>query len=149
MATGLRWTADQLEAHQARERARMAAPVPALLAPRQTMPGVDIDAAHRKAKYRNDRTVDEFGEVFDSKKEAKRARDLRLLLKAGEIRWWAKQVEFHLPGQTTYRADFVFQDNQWRIVVEDIKSPATRKLPAYRIKVRQMKEIHGIEVQER
>ena len=167
MATGLRWTPEQYAAAAARAGAPTRT-VAALLTPhangkipraeipvlpaKDPMPGVDIDAVHRKGaapKYRNRRVVDEFGEEFDSEKEAKRARELRLLLKAGEIRWWAKQVSFGLPGQTTYKADFVYQDNLWRLHVEDIKSPATRKLQAYRIKVRQMKEIHGIEVEEK
>lgn len=144
MATHLRWTTEQLDAHQARERARLQA-----VAGGNPMPGVDIDAAHRKqAKYRNERVTDEFGEKFDSKKELRRWRELLAAQRAGEVRWLAKQVRFHLPGQTTYIADFVWMDQLWKIHVEDCKSPSTRKLQAYRIKVRQMAEIHGVEVME-
>lgn len=164
MATGMRWTPEQYAAAAARAGAT-ARSVAAILVPhangkipraeipvlpeRDPMPGVDIDAIHRNPKYGNRRTVDEFGEEFDSKKEAKRAKELRLLLKAGEILWWAKQVSFGLPGQTTYRADFAYMDAKWVLHVEDIKSPQTRKLQAYRIKVRLMRETHGIEVEER
>jgi hypothetical protein len=119
--------------------------------PRKDLRGL-LDAAAKGAeprKYRNTRVTDEFGEAFDSKRELKRWRELLTLQRAGEVRFLAKQVRFHLPGQTTYIADFVWMDALGKIRVEDVKSPATRKLAAYRIKVRQMAELHGIEVEER
>ena len=112
-------------------------------------------ATPKKAKYRN-KPVEIDGERFDSKKEAKRAKELRMLLRAGAITWLAKQVWFHLPGQTVYIADFVYGVSlkvpgggiTSVTTVEDVKSDVTRKLQAYRIKARQMKAIHGIDVVE-
>lgn len=46
-----------------------------------------------------------------------------------------------------YVADFVYQaDGQ--TVVEDVKSPATRKLAVYRLKKHLMMSVHGLEVVE-
>ena len=107
-----------------------------------------IPKAQKPKKYRNHVVVDAEGLRHDSKKEERRWRELGVLLRAGEIRWLARQVRFALPGNTEYRADFVYADKRFRIKVEDAKSEATRKLQAYRIKVRQMKAIHGITVTE-
>jgi hypothetical protein len=99
--------------------------------------------ASRPSKYGATREGD-----FDSRREARRYRELRLLLRAGEVVWLARQVAFALPGETEYRADFVYRTAGGELVVEDVKSPPTRTLPAYRIKVRQMQAIHGITVRE-
>lgn len=62
----------------------------------------------------------------------------------------ARQVRFPLPGGTTYIADFVTVDltTQKLSRVVDVKSAVTRKLPAYRIKVRQMQALYGLKVEE-
>lgn len=104
--------------------------------------------APKQKKYRNHVVVDGEGLRHDSKKEERRWRELGLMLRAGEIKWLARQVRFMLPGNTEYRADFAYADKRWRLRVEDVKSPETRKLAAYRIKVRQMKEIHNITIIE-
>jgi len=121
--TGLRWTQAQVDAARARA-------------------GVPKPRASR-SKYGS---VREDG--CDSRREARRWRELRLLLRTGELVWLARQVSFSLPGETEYRADFVYQVAGGGMVVEDVKSPVTRRLPAYRIKARQMRAIHGIEVRE-
>lgn len=107
-----------------------------------------LPKAEKPKKYRNHIVVDAEGLRHDSKKEERRWRELGALLRAGEIRWLARQVRFALPGNTEYRADFVYADKRFRIKVEDVKSAETRKLQAYRIKVRQMKAIHKIEIME-
>lgn len=108
----------------------------------------DATASVKKSKYNNIKTVDEFGNVFDSKKELKRAKELRLLLKAGEIGFLARQVEFDL-GVGKYIADFVYTDKATGLtVVEDVKSEATKKLPVYRLKRKMMWKIHQIELKE-
>lgn len=137
MATGLRWTEEQLRAAQKRASAAVA------LLP----PGPISVTRH---KYGNERVTDEFGERFDSKKELRRWRELLAMQRAGEITMLAKQVRFSLPGHTIYVADFVWQDRNCTlpIHVEDCKSPATRKLAAYRIKVRLMLEAHALKVEE-
>ena len=106
-------------------------------------------------KYRNKPTeVD--GIMFDSKKEARRWGELKLLEKAGGISKIKRQPEYHLSVNGVmickYSADFEYYDHKWcperKLIVEDVKSPATRKNPAYRIKKKLMKAIHGIDIVE-
>lgn len=82
-------------------------------------------------KYNNKKiTVD--GQIFDSKKEANRYKELRLLEKAGEIYDLRRQVKFKLiPTQRdevtgevverecSYKADFVYEE-AGETVVEDV-----------------------------
>ncbi len=101
----------------------------------------------RGSKYKNVKiSVD--GEVFDSLKEFRRWRELKLLEKAGEISELRRQVPFELlpvqrepdkigprggrkPGrvierEAVYIADFVYLDADGREVVEDCKGKRTR-----------------------
>lgn len=76
------------------------------------------------------------GKKFDSKKEAKRARELNLLLKAGVIRDLQTQVKFELQGKfrlngkavraINYIADFVYSKDG-KIVIEDTKGYKTKE----------------------
>jgi len=112
----------------------------------------------RGAKYRNQPTVVE-GHRFDSKKEARRYQELRYLEQKGVIENLALQVAFVLAPSVRfedeprakpalkYVADFVYSEGGRRIV-EDVKSGATAKAAAYRIKRHLMKAVHGIEVKE-
>ena len=104
-------------------------------------------------KYRNTKAVDEFGNEYDSKKELKRGRELKLLLKAGAIGFLARQVEFQFTingGKVaSYFADYVYTDSSTgKMIVEDVKSEATRKLPVYRLKWRMLLQQHGIVIKE-
>ena len=124
----------------------------------------------KKRKYGNHKTTIIFKgkEVtFDSEKEAQRAKHLELLERAGEISDLQIQKEFELiptfklNGKTyqsvKYRADFTYYDctndgsicrstNRW--VVEDVKSPITKKNREYVIKKKMMAYFHRIEVKE-
>lgn len=116
-------------------------------------------------KYNNQKvTVD--GEVFDSKKEAGRYRELLLLEKAGAISDLQRQVKFLLiPAQRevdivgprggikkgkllekecAYVADFVYWENG-RMIVEDTKGFRTAD---YIIKRKLMLHVHGIKIKE-
>lgn len=98
----------------------------------------ELETAVKPRKYRNVPTeVD--GVRFDSKREAKRWKELRLRLRKGEIPWLARQAEFHLPGGVIYRCDFVYPAADPLvgpgIVIEDAKGVRTA---AYRIKKRLM-----------
>ena len=111
------------------------------------------------AKYRNRKTQFD-GMVFDSKKEAKRFKELELLERGKEIYNLQTQVKFLLiPSQkidgkvverpTHYIADFVYhRASDDSVVVEDVKSDATRKLPCYVIKRKLMLKEHGLQIQE-
>ena len=103
------------------------------------------------AKYRN-RKTEYMGIVFDSKKEAARYAELRLLQRAGVISDLRLQVPYTLIDKSEhgreirYVADFAYTEDG-ETVVEDVKSPATRT-PLYRLKKRLLAERYGIKIKE-
>lgn len=102
----------------------------------------------RPPKYRNQRTeVD--GITFDSKAEARRYSELKLLEKAGQIVGLNLQPSFPIIVNDvkicTYRADFGYGLPNGSLVVEDVKG---MKTPAYRLKAKLMKAVHGVEILE-
>jgi hypothetical protein len=107
----------------------------------------------RKPKFRN-KKVEYEGIVFDSRKEYSRYRELLLLQKAGKIGQLRLQVRFLLieanekEKKCEYIADFVYVDTVKGVIVEDVKSEATRKLPTYIMKRKLMKSVHNIEIRE-
>jgi hypothetical protein len=108
-----------------------------------------VEEEPKKSKYGNQKT-DINGKEFDSKKEAKRYKELNLLLKAGKIAFLARQVEYELNVGGThslkYVADFQYTDAETgKVVVEDCKGFLTRE---YKKRKRLMKKIHGIEIKE-
>lgn len=111
------------------------------------------------------------GITFDSKKEARRYQELKLLEKAGEISDLQMQVKFVLipaqreftmetyksgpkkgcykPGkllerECAYYADFRYIENG-KVIVEDTKGFRT---PEYKIKRKLMLHVHGIQIKE-
>jgi hypothetical protein len=95
------------------------------------------------------------GITFDSKKEAGRYQDLKLMQKAGLIQNLRLQVKYvllpktricgrHVP-EKAYIADFVYQDDRGKVIVEDVKGMRT---PLYMLKRHLMKYLHGVEIQE-
>ena len=142
---------------------------PPLPSPADAEPG-------KPAKYHNKPTerVTTAGAVlrFDSQKEARRYDELAALEQAGEIRELRMQVDFTLQEAYTdgegrrvrairYRADFSYKkrptywtgyeqqcpDDGWILVVEDVKSRATRT-KEYVMKRKLMKERLNIDIQE-
>ena len=104
-------------------------------------------------KYHNITTTID-GIRFDSRKEANRFYQLRLMERAGEISNLRRQVEYELiPAQKTpagravrpvkYVADFVYEDHG-KTVVEDVKGVKTRE---FRIKSKLMLWRYGIVVE--
>jgi hypothetical protein len=68
------------------------------------------------------------GVRYDSKTEANRAAVLELLRKAGELRWWLRQVTVRLGcPENTYRVDFVVCMQDGRVHAEDVKAIETRE----------------------
>ena len=109
-------------------------------------------------KYRNTKTVVD-GMTFDSKREATRYQELKLLQRAGKIAGLTCQVPFKLAGPVRfsdearskpalrYIADFTYTDiSAAKVVVEDVKSPATAALAEFRTKRHLMLALLGIEV---
>lgn len=106
------------------------------------------------SKYRNTKVIVD-GIKFDSKHESQRYQELKLMERAGVIDKLALQVPFILIDKSKYGreikyiADFVYYDNETKnCVVEDAKSPATRKDKVYRLKKRLMAELWEIEIKE-
>lgn len=124
----------------------------------------------KSMKYGNTKaTID--GIFFDSKKEARRYAELKMMLRAGEISDLELQKKFELiPAQyetvprygkngkrlkdgkrciensCVYKADFVYTDNKTgQIVVEDTKGFRTTD---YIIKRKLMLFVHGIRIKE-
>jgi len=113
--------------------------------------------AKKPAKYRNTKCEHE-GIKFDSQKERSRWFHLIQLQAAGEIRDLRLQVSFVLTERkqrddgtweraSKYVADFTYV-RDGKLVVEDVKSEATRKNRAYIQKRKQMLDKHGITVKE-
>ena len=101
------------------------------------------------------------GETFDSLAEARRWRELTWLERGGVIKGLTRQVKYILiPNQydesgkllersVTYIADFVYQDENGQLVVEDVKG--YRKGDAYqlfKLKQKVMYDKYGILVRE-
>lgn len=104
-----------------------------------------------KVSPKNQRTVD--GIVFDSKKEAMRYAELKLLERAGKILHLVMQKSFRvqIAGKhfCTYTADFLYYDRDLdRLVIEDVKSTGTAKDAAYKLRKKAAEIFHGIEVTE-
>ena len=107
--------------------------------------------AGKKGKYHNQKSGG-----YDSRKEHRRALELRFLEKAGQISNLREQVSFLLiPSQRrdgrvvekpcTYVADFVYDNALGETVVEDTKGMRT---DVYRIKRKLMLYVHGIRITE-
>ena len=120
-----------------------------------------MGGAMAMGKYHSRKTVVD-GITFDSRREAMRYQELRLLERAGKVRNLRRQVKYNLiPAQldsrgqvvekpVTYVADFVYEllsdgGTFWVPVVEDAKGVRT---PVYIIKRKLMLERYGIRIRE-
>lgn len=112
------------------------------------------------------------GEIFDSRKEARRYMELQWLLKAGTIKDLRRQVRFVLvpaqrepdeigprggrkPGkliekEVAYMADFVYTDTETgETVVEDVKGyKGGGAYAVFSLKRKLMLYVHGIRIRE-
>ena len=112
------------------------------------------------------------GELFDSRKEARRYIELQWLLKAGTIKDLRRQVRFVLipaqrepdiigprggrkPGkliekEVAYMADFVYTDTETgETVVEDVKGyKGGGAYAVFSLKRKMMLHVHGIRIRE-
>lgn len=103
-----------------------------------------MPTSQTKNKYQNRKTELD-GVTYDSKKEAKRAAELNLMLKSGEIVTLARQVRFRLTKGIEYVADFVYTTEDGAQIIEDVKG---MKTDVYKLKKKLMKELRGIEILE-
>lgn len=80
----------------------------------------------RRNKYRAIKTEYD-GILYDSKAEAARAAELDMLVRAGQIEWWIRQVTFRLGcPENVYRPDFLVV-GYGGVHVEDVKGVDTAK----------------------
>lgn len=104
----------------------------------------------KRAKY-NNRKVTIDGHTFDSKKEGERYLVLKAEQEAGRIADLVCQPRFPCVVNgvevCVYVADFMYYC-YWGRIVEDVKSEITRKHPVYRLKVKLVRAIHGVEIVE-
>ena len=88
---------------------------------------------------------------FDSKREAARYAELRLLERIGDIADLECQPRFPLIVNgaliATYVADFRYRARDGAVVVEDVKSEPT-KTPVYRLKAKLVAALHGVVISE-
>lgn len=99
-------------------------------------------------KYHNIKTI--IGGIkFDSKKEARRYQELKLLFNAGKISFLETHPRFEITVKgkkiCTYIADFRYLDESQNKIVEDVKGVKTS---IYRLKKKLMKAVYNIEIQE-
>lgn len=111
-------------------------------------------------KYKNKKAIVD-GIEFDSKKEAARYQELKVLVAAGRISDLKRQVKFTLiPSQRIdgkvverecyYIADFVYNENG-KEVVEDVKgyrNPQSAGYAKFVIKRKMMLHLYGIRIKE-
>lgn len=102
---------------------------------------------NKRAKYNSVKTTID-GIVFDSKLEAKRFSELKMLERIGEIKSLRLQVTYPLSVNgilvCKYIADFVYVKNGTE-VIEDAKGVLTKE---YILKKKLMLAIHGITIFE-
>lgn len=110
----------------------------------------------KSSKYKSKKVALD-GITFDSKKEAARWYQLKIMEKAGVISELQRQVMFELQPAVIldgrkkpalrYCCDFAYVENG-KQVIEDVKSAATKKLPAYRQKRHLMKSVLNLDIKE-
>lgn len=116
--------------------------------------GLDKFTVERRGRFavsaKPDRTID--GVLFDSKKEATRYAELKLLERAGLIECLEVQpswnVEINGKHYCRFTADFTYIDKRLGAVIEDVKSTGTAKDAAYRLRRKAAELAHGIRVTE-
>ncbi len=119
----------------------------------------EVDSGSKCTSKYNNTKVEEDGITFDSQKEYRRYKSLKLLERTGQISELRHHVSFELAPAVKYQkgnrekkalkyeADFTYMQNG-KLVVEDVKSEATAKDKVYVIKKHLMMWVHGIEIVE-
>jgi len=110
---------------------------------------MNFHSIEKKSKYKAVKTTID-GIKFDSKKEAERYKELKLLEETYKITGLQMQVKFPLIPKTkygreiVYKADFVYYENG-QLIVEDTKGYRT---DIYKLKRRLLAEEYGIVIKE-
>lgn len=97
-------------------------------------------------KYKNEPVVID-GMRFDSKLEGRRYEELKALQRVGKIRYFLRQVPFHLPGNLRFVVDFQIHWGSGLfdggVTYEDAHGADTR---IKTMKLKQVKALYGVEV---
>lgn len=97
-----------------------------------------------KHKFNAKRTERD-GFKFDSKKEAEYYDKLCMMKESGNVVFFLRQVPFHLPGNVTYKVDFVEFWSDGSIMFVDVKGMRT---PEYITKKKLVEAIYPIKIRE-
>lgn len=98
---------------------------------------------NRKPKYNNVKTVLD-GMTFDSKAEARRYAELKLMQRSGELMTVGCQPSFVVAPGIRYVADFIVVDRDGHVWVEDVKGVETQ---AFKLKAKLFRSAYpGIEL---
>jgi hypothetical protein len=126
-----------------------------------------VGQPEKKGRYGNVKKIEEDGHRFDSKREYLRYLDLKLLLRAGEIKHLEVHPEFPITiggvpimvssnqhqkwdRHLTYEADFKYAEKQgawWPVVIEDVKMQSGHRTGIYKIK-RALMRAMGYDIRE-
>ena len=93
----------------------------------------------------NAKITERDGFKFHSKKEARRYDQLILLQQSGEVSYFLRQVPFHLPGNVTYRVDFLVFWADEHVGFEDVKGVLT---PQYKMKKKMVESLYPVVIEE-
>jgi len=98
--------------------------------------------AKKKPKYNNKKTVvDDI--IFDSAAEAAYYVSLKDSKRMGHIKYFLRQVPFHLPGKVKYVCDFAVCGADGYISYVDVKGFLTAM---FRLKKKQVEELYPVEI---
>ena len=98
----------------------------------------------KKHKY-NAKKTERDGFKFASQKEARRYDQLILLKESGDVLFFLRQCPFHLPGNVTYRIDFIVFWADGHVSMEDVKGMVT---PQYKMKKKMVEALYPVEIVE-
>lgn len=97
----------------------------------------------KRSKYGAKKKVVD-GMTFDSIKEANYYSALKLRVSAGEVLFFLRQVPFHLPGNTTYRLDFLEFHVDGEVHAVDVKGMKTEM---FILKKKQVEDLYPLEIE--
>lgn len=143
--SGLRWTQEQFEQHQARQRKGGGVGVGESRDSSSSSrdPVGQPAPSPPRSKYRS-RIAHVDGIRFDSILEADHYLELKHERAAGQIRYFLRQVPFHLPGGVIYRADFGVCNLDGSMKFRDTKGYDKQEAKNKR---KQVADLYGVEIE--
>lgn len=103
-----------------------------------------LSTQNKKTKYRANK-VEIDGIKYDSQKEGDYYNELKLRLKAGEIKGFCRQAEFILAPNLRYKADFIVFNNDGTAEIIDVKGFKTQ---VYKDKKKMFEDKFNLKIKE-